>query len=162
MKKRSRGSVGTANLFALGRATDAGARVVLEGRKAQIESDGVVRMEAVKRGGLWEIETVGKQPAFLAREPVRKNRVTATAKRPVRAEDVVKKTVKVMEVDLEDLDDEIITGASVILRGRGMRPRPRWWSGDWGRGRGRASGKACVLARTGSRFPWRRRLCSTR
>src|SRR3569623_45214 len=49
-----------ASLFSLTRATDAGARVVLEGRTARIETDNVVRMEAVKRGGLWEIETVGK------------------------------------------------------------------------------------------------------
>ena len=54
-----------ASLFSLTRATDAGARVVLEGRTAQIETDNVVRMEAVKRGGLWEIETVGMQRAFL-------------------------------------------------------------------------------------------------
>src|SRR3569623_1234812 len=96
-----------ASLFALSKATDAEARVVLEERTAQVMTGGVVRREAVKRGGLWEIETVGKQRAFLAREPVRKNRVTATAKGPVRAESVVKKTVKVVEVDLEDLDDEI-------------------------------------------------------
>ena len=96
-----------ANLFALTRATDAGARVVLEGRTAQIETDGVVRMEAVKRGGLWEIETVGKQRAFLARGPVKKDRVCATAKRPVRAESVVKKTVKIVEIDLDESDDEI-------------------------------------------------------
>ncbi|GAQ93197.1 hypothetical protein KFL_013550020 [Klebsormidium nitens] len=87
-------------------ATDAGARVVLEGRIAQIETDNVVRMEAVKRGGLWEIETVGKQRAFLARGPVKRNRVCATAKRPVRAESVVKKTVKVVEIDQDESDDE--------------------------------------------------------
>ncbi|GAQ92269.1 hypothetical protein KFL_009610040 [Klebsormidium nitens] len=64
-------------------------------------------MEALKRGGLWEIETVGKQRSFLARGPVKKDRVCATvAKRPVRAESVVKKTVKVVEIDLDELDDE--------------------------------------------------------
>ena len=60
------------SLFALTRATDARARVVLEGRTAQIETDGVVRMEAVKSGGLCEIDTVRKQRAFLARRPVKK------------------------------------------------------------------------------------------
>jgi hypothetical protein len=80
-----------ASLFSLTRATDTGARVVLEGSTAQIETDNVVRMEAVKRGGLWEIETVGKQRAFLARGPVKGNRMCATSKRQVRAESVVKK-----------------------------------------------------------------------
>ncbi|GAQ92707.1 hypothetical protein KFL_011010020 [Klebsormidium nitens] len=84
--------VSEASLFSLTRATNAEARVVLEGRTAQIETDGVVRMEAVKRGGLWEIETVGKQRAFLARGPVKGNRVCATAKRPAIAESVVEKT----------------------------------------------------------------------
>jgi hypothetical protein len=95
-----------ASLFSLTRATDAGARVVLEGSSAQIETDNVVRMEAVKRGGLWEIETVGKQRAFLARGPVKGNRMCTTAKRPVRAESVVKKTVKVVKVDLDESDDK--------------------------------------------------------
>src|SRR3569623_2009847 len=63
-------------------------------------------MEAVKSGGLWEIETVGNQRAFLARGPVKGNRVCATAKRPVRAESVVKKTVMVVEVDLDESEDE--------------------------------------------------------
>ncbi|GAQ80159.1 hypothetical protein KFL_000480010 [Klebsormidium nitens] len=43
---------------------------------------------------------------FLARGPVKGNRVCATAKRPVRAESVVKKTVKVVEIDLDESDDE--------------------------------------------------------
>ncbi|GAQ90445.1 hypothetical protein KFL_006400010 [Klebsormidium nitens] len=72
---------------------------------SSIETDGVVHMEAGKRGGLWEIETVGKQRAFLARGPVKGNRVCATAKRPVRAQSVVKKTVKVVKIDLDDSDD---------------------------------------------------------
>ncbi|GAQ92838.1 hypothetical protein KFL_011620050 [Klebsormidium nitens] len=89
------------NLFALTRATDAGARVVLEGRTAQIETDGVVRMEAVKRGGYGTL-----RPWDIARGLVKGNRVCATAKRPVRAERVVKKTVKVVEVDLDESNDE--------------------------------------------------------
>ncbi|GAQ93603.1 hypothetical protein KFL_016990010 [Klebsormidium nitens] len=40
------------------------------------------------------------------RGPVVGNGVCATAKRPVRAESVVKKTVKVVEVDLDESDDE--------------------------------------------------------
>src|SRR3569833_2744726 len=87
-----------ASLFALTRATDAGARVVLQGRTAQVMTDGVVQMQAAKRGGLWEIETVGKQRAFLARGHVKENRVVAAAKRPMRAESVVKETVKVNSV----------------------------------------------------------------
>ena len=57
-----------ASLFALTRATDAGARVVLEGRTAKVEMGGVVHVQAVQRGGLWEIETARKQRAFLARD----------------------------------------------------------------------------------------------
>jgi hypothetical protein len=53
------------SLFLLTRATDARARVVLEGSTAQIETDNVVRIEVVKRGGLWVIETMGKQMAVL-------------------------------------------------------------------------------------------------
>ncbi|GAQ92170.1 hypothetical protein KFL_009370020 [Klebsormidium nitens] len=49
----------------------------------------------------------GKQKAFLARGPVKKNWETAVAKRPVRADSVVKETVKVVEVDLEESEDEI-------------------------------------------------------
>ncbi|GAQ91085.1 hypothetical protein KFL_007250060 [Klebsormidium nitens] len=52
------------------------------------------------------IETVGKHRAFRARGPLKGNRVCATAKRPVRAESVVNKTVKVVEVDLDESDDE--------------------------------------------------------
>ena len=94
------------SLFALGRATDAGAHVVFQERTAQVKTGGVVRMQAAKRGGLWEIETVRKERAFLARGPVRKNREAATAKMPVRAESVVRKTVKVVEVDLDEPEDE--------------------------------------------------------
>ena len=64
------------SLFAFTRATDAGARVVFQRRTAQVELGGVVRLEAVQRGGLWEIETAGKPRAFLAKKPVEKNRVT--------------------------------------------------------------------------------------
>ena len=59
-----------------------------------------------QRGGLWEIETAGKPRAFLAKKPVEKNRVTSTVKKPVTAESVVKKPVKVVEVDLGESDDE--------------------------------------------------------
>ena len=38
---------------------------------------------------------------------MRKNRVTAVAKKPVRAESVVKNVVKVVEVDLEESEDDI-------------------------------------------------------
>jgi hypothetical protein len=44
-----------ANLFALGRATDAGARVTIGGRVAQFELNGAVCMEAKEKNGLWEI-----------------------------------------------------------------------------------------------------------
>ncbi|GAQ93529.1 hypothetical protein KFL_016200010 [Klebsormidium nitens] len=50
--------------------------------------------------------TVGKQKAFLARGPVKGNRVCATAKRRVRAESVVKKMIKVVEIELDESDDE--------------------------------------------------------
>ncbi|GAQ93346.1 hypothetical protein KFL_014600020 [Klebsormidium nitens] len=94
-------------LFALTRAIDMGARVVLEERTAKIEADGVVHMEAFKCGGLWEM---GKQKAFLARGSVKGyrvcSRVCSIAKRPVRAESVVKKTAKVVEIDLDESDDE--------------------------------------------------------
>ncbi|GAQ93645.1 hypothetical protein KFL_017530010 [Klebsormidium nitens] len=53
--------------------------------------DNVVGMEAVKRGGRCEIETVGRHMAFLAREPVRGNQACATTKRPVRAKNVVER-----------------------------------------------------------------------
>ena len=39
--------------------------MVLGSESCADRDGGVVRMEAVKRGGLWEIETVGKQRAFL-------------------------------------------------------------------------------------------------
>ena len=81
--------------------------MVLEGRTAKVEMGGVVHVQAVQRGGLWEIETARKQRAFLARGPVRKSRVTAVAKKPVRAESVVKNVVKVVEVDLEESEDDI-------------------------------------------------------
>ncbi|GAQ93403.1 hypothetical protein KFL_015020010 [Klebsormidium nitens] len=99
-------SEGTCEVISPTRATDVRARLVLEGRIAQIETDGMVRMEAVKRGGLWEIDIVGKPRAFLARGPVKKDRVCATAKRPVRAESEVKKTVKDVEVDIDESNDE--------------------------------------------------------
>ena len=73
-----------ASQFALTRATDVGARVVLEGRTAKVEMGNVVHVQAVQRGGLWEIVTARKKRAFLARGPVEKNQVTAAAKKPVK------------------------------------------------------------------------------
>ena len=53
---------------------------------------GVVRMKAVKREGLREIETVGEAESIPWQGvSVRKNQMLATAKRPVRADSVVKK-----------------------------------------------------------------------
>ncbi|GAQ92533.1 hypothetical protein KFL_010420020 [Klebsormidium nitens] len=73
---------------------------------------------AWKRGGLWEIGTVGKQRAFLARGQIKRNRVYATAKRPVRAKSVVKKTVKVVEIDLDESDDENRGVSEEITKGK--------------------------------------------
>jgi hypothetical protein len=42
-----------ANLFALRRATDAGARIMIEGRTARFETGGAVCMVAEKKNGLW-------------------------------------------------------------------------------------------------------------
>ncbi len=97
-----------ANLFALTRATDAGARVVMERRVARIEMGGIVRMEAIPRDGLFEIETVEKPRAFLAVKPAMEKRVGETARKPQAEKEtrkMQKKTVKVIEVDLES-DDE--------------------------------------------------------
>lgn len=73
-----------AKLFALSRATDAGARVVRQARTAQVMTDGVFRMEAVEREGLWEIETVG-QRAFLARGSGRAGTGKSLQQRGVRS-----------------------------------------------------------------------------
>lgn len=57
---------------------------------------------------MWEIETVGKQRAYFARGPMKKKRVTAgLTLKSVRADNVVKETIMVVEVDLEELDDDI-------------------------------------------------------
>lgn len=105
------------NLFSVMRATEAGAQVVFAGRTAQVIVRGVVgvvHVEAVKRGGLYEVETVEKRRAFLARAPVKKKRVSAKAKKPVRAESVTRNVVNVIEVDLEELDDEMESSARVL------------------------------------------------
>eukprot|EP00243_Klebsormidium_subtile_P008726 TRINITY_DN418_c0_g1_i2.p1 TRINITY_DN418_c0_g1~~TRINITY_DN418_c0_g1_i2.p1 ORF type:complete len:569 (+),score=90.43 TRINITY_DN418_c0_g1_i2:723-2429(+) len=97
-----------ANLVALKRATDAGARVVMERRVARFEMGGIVRMEAMQRDGLFEVETVEKPRAFLAVKPAIEKRVGEAARKPQAEEEtgkVQKKTVKVIEVDL-DSDDE--------------------------------------------------------
>jgi hypothetical protein len=52
-----------ASLFALKRATDAGARVVMERRVARFEMGGIVLMEAVQKDGLFEIATMEKPRA---------------------------------------------------------------------------------------------------
>ncbi|GAQ92944.1 hypothetical protein KFL_012160010 [Klebsormidium nitens] len=103
--------------------------------------DNVVRMEAVKRGGLWENETVEKQRAFLARGPVKENRECATAKRSVRAESVVQKTVKVVEVDL----DEAAATRMGASKERGELL--------WGRTRGRA--QIQKWSKKGRKLKWR-------
>jgi hypothetical protein len=97
-----------ANLFALKRATDAGARVVIERRVARFEMGGIVRMEATQRDGLFEVETVKKPRAFLAVKPAIEKRVGEAARKPQAEKEtrkMQKKTVKVIEVDLES-DDE--------------------------------------------------------
>ena len=97
-----------ASLFALKRATDAGARVVMERRVARFEMGGIVRMEAVQRDGLFEIVTVEKPRAFLAVKPAGEKRFGEAARKPQvkeETEKVQKRTVKVIEVDL-DSDDE--------------------------------------------------------
>ena len=98
------------NLFAMGRATDAGARVSFENGKAQFEMHGVVNMEAVKRDGLWEIVTAKKEKAIVAvRRPTNvRHEARAVMRKPqvfVEKRKEKKETVKVVEVDLE-LDEE--------------------------------------------------------
>ena len=56
--------------------------------------------------GLRKMESVGKQRTFLARGPVKKSRLPAMAKRPLRAKGVVQKIMKAAEVDLDELEDE--------------------------------------------------------
>ncbi|GAQ91957.1 hypothetical protein with Ribonuclease H-like domain [Klebsormidium nitens] len=99
-----------ANLLAMWKANDAGARVCFERGVARFEKGVVVRMEAVQRDALWEIATVKKGRAFLAvKRPANVGGRTGEAARkpPVVAERkrVEVKPVKFIEVDLE-LDDE--------------------------------------------------------
>lgn len=94
-----------ANLFALRRATEAGAVIVMKGKSAQIEKNGRVYVEAEQRGGLWEITTEEKQKAFFAGRLVSQNPIKKNEKMTVNRKVETKKTVKVFEIDL-DFDDE--------------------------------------------------------
>jgi hypothetical protein len=88
-----------ANLFALRRATDAGAKIVLEGAGCRFLMGGTVKMQAIQQGSLWKIETVGEHTAYVAQGPAKRDRAMGEEK---QAE---KKPVKVIEVNL-DSDDE--------------------------------------------------------
>jgi hypothetical protein len=60
-----------ANLFALRRATDAGAKIVLEGAECRFLMGGVVKMQAIQQEGMWKIETMGEHTAFVAQDPAK-------------------------------------------------------------------------------------------
>jgi hypothetical protein len=99
-----------ANLFAMRRATDAGARILFEKGKAHFELGGVVSMEAVQRGGLWEIATVKKARAYLAvKGPAEMGRRMGEAARRPQVMVVKKqkevKPVKYIEVELDSNDE---------------------------------------------------------
>ena len=123
-----------ANLFALRRATDAGARIVIEGRTALFEMGGAVCMKAQERDGLWEIATAagrtdsktGEKGAILEtvreakKEPARarvwvfdetpRYPMNGTGKAPVaqkaaQAESVKEKVTEVVEIDLDSDED---------------------------------------------------------
>ncbi len=101
-----------ANLFAMRRATDAGAKISFGKGKAQFEMGVVVKMEAVQRGGLWEIATVKKARALLAVKtgPVQAGRRAkgAAAKKPqvtVVEKQMEVKPVRLIEVEINS-DDE--------------------------------------------------------
>jgi hypothetical protein len=89
-----------ANLFALRRAMDAGAKIVLEGAGCRFLMGGTVKMQAIQQGGLWTIETVGEHTAYVAQGPAKRDRAMGEEK---QAE---KKPVKVIEVDLDSNDEE--------------------------------------------------------
>jgi hypothetical protein len=89
-----------ANLFALRRATDAGAKIVLEGAGCCFLMGGRVKMQAIQQGGLWKIETVGEHTAYVAQGPAKRDRAMGEEK---QAE---KKPVKVVEIDLDSDDEE--------------------------------------------------------
>jgi hypothetical protein len=100
-----------ANLFAMRKATDAGAKILIEKGKAQFEMDGIVRMEAVQRGGLWEIATVRKARAFMALKTGAigtERRVGELVVKKPQGEVAKKqremKPVKMIEVDLDEDD----------------------------------------------------------
>ncbi|GAQ93107.1 hypothetical protein KFL_013020010, partial [Klebsormidium nitens] len=89
---------------------DAGARVSFEKGVARFEMGGVVKMEAVQHGELWEIVTVKKAQAFVAVKGPAKTGFRfgeAARKPPVVAERkrMEVKPVEFIEVDLES-DDE--------------------------------------------------------
>jgi hypothetical protein len=89
-----------ANLFALRRATDAGAKIVLEGAGCRFQMGGVVKMQAIQQGALWKIKTVGEHTAYVAQGPAKRDRAMGEEK---QAE---KKPVKVVEIDLDSDDEE--------------------------------------------------------
>ena len=98
-----------ANLFALRRATDAGARVTIEGRVAQFELGGVVCMEAEEKNGLWEIATAGAKPVegvWVFDETPRYSmdgakKAPAAAQKKAQAESVKEKREELVEIELE-------------------------------------------------------------
>jgi hypothetical protein len=89
-----------ANLFALRRATDAGAKIVLEGAGCRFLIRGTVKMQAIQQGGLWKIETVEEHTAYVAQEPAKRDRAMGEEKQ------AAKKPVKVVEIDLDSDDEE--------------------------------------------------------
>jgi hypothetical protein len=91
-----------ANLFALRRATDAGAKIVLEEAGCHFLMEGTVRMQAMKQDGLWKIETVGEHTAFVAQKSAKRDR--AVGEKHMAKEE--NKPVKVIEVDLDSDDEE--------------------------------------------------------
>jgi hypothetical protein len=84
-----------ADLFALRRATDAGAKIVVEGAGSRFLMGGVVKMQAIQQGSLWKIETVEEHTAYVAQGPAKRDRATWE-----------KKPVKVIEIDLDSDDEE--------------------------------------------------------
>jgi hypothetical protein len=75
-------------------------------------------MQAIQRGGLWKIETVGEHTAYVAQGPAKRDRAMGIEK---QAE---KKPVKVIEVDL-DLDDEEEQPVSGTARAEAVRATVR-------------------------------------
>jgi hypothetical protein len=90
-----------ANLFALRRATDAGAQIVLEGAECRFLMGGVVKMQAMQQGGLWKIKTVGEHTAYMAKGRAKRDRAMGKEKQAAEG-----KPVKVIEVDLDSDNKE--------------------------------------------------------